>query len=140
MEIAIRKEPNGLLYMDKEICQKVVNIKGETKPAFTKEQLANPPYYYTIIDVDDIYSDCETIDFDDNFTFNIDKYNTRKQAEKQVDYENKIVDLIRKKYNINQELAILRQKDTRHEEYQEYFDYVEQCKAEVKQMLSTKMS
>lgn len=46
--------------------------------------------------------------------------------------EDEIVKLIRKRYTINQELAILRQRDTKPEEYQEYFDYVEQCKAEVK--------
>lgn len=47
-------------------------------------------------------------------------------------YEDKIVALIRKKYNVNQELAILRQRDTKPLEYQEYYDYVERCKAEVK--------
>ncbi len=51
---------------------------------------------------------------------------------KEQEYENKIVALIRKKYNVNQELAILRQRDTKPLEYQEYYDYVEQCKAEVK--------
>ena len=51
---------------------------------------------------------------------------------KQNQYENLIVSKIRKKYNINQELAILRQRDTKPEEYQEYFDYVEECKKEVK--------
>lgn len=60
----------------------------------------------------------------------------QRQAElecvKQNEYENKIVSLIRQRYNINQELAILRQRDTKPLEYQEYFDYVEQCKAEVK--------
>lgn len=51
---------------------------------------------------------------------------------KQLRHEDAIVSLIRKKYNVNQELAILRQRDTKPIEYQEYFDYVEQCKAEVK--------
>ena len=46
--------------------------------------------------------------------------------------EDEIVKLIRKRYSINQELAILRQRDTKPLEYQEYYDYVEQCKAEVK--------
>ena len=51
---------------------------------------------------------------------------------KEQEYENKIVALIRKKYNVNQELAILRQRDTKPEEFAEYNEYVEQCKAEVK--------
>lgn len=51
---------------------------------------------------------------------------------KQITYENKIVALIREKYNINQELALLRQKDTKAEEYNEYYAYVEECKAKVK--------
>ena len=49
-----------------------------------------------------------------------------------VSYENKIVALIRKKYNVNQELAILRQRDTKPEEFAEYNEYVEQCKSKVK--------
>ena len=51
---------------------------------------------------------------------------------KQHQYEDLIVSKIRKKYNVNQELAILRQRDTKPIEYQEYYDYVEQCKAEAK--------
>lgn len=58
------------------------------------------------------------------------------QAERELakknQYENLIVVKIRQKYSINQELAILRQRDTKPEEYQVYFDYVEQCKAEAK--------
>ena len=51
---------------------------------------------------------------------------------KQITYENKIVALIRERYNVNQELAILRQKDAKIEEYNEYYAYVEECKAKVK--------
>ena len=51
---------------------------------------------------------------------------------KQNEYENKIVALIRERYNVNQELAILRQKITKPEEYQTYYNYVEECKAKVK--------
>lgn len=58
------------------------------------------------------------------------------QAERELakknQYENLIVSKIRQKYSINQELAIIRQRDTKPEEYQVYFDYVEQCKAEAK--------
>lgn len=84
---------------------------------------------YKIVDLDDKYSDCHFDDFDENLDFSIDKYNARKQKEKEIEYENKIVTLVRQKYNLNQELAILRQRDTKPEEYLEYFNYVEECKA-----------
>lgn len=48
-------------------------------------------------------------------------------------YENEIVRRIRKKYSINQELAILRQRDTKSEEFAAYDAYVEECKAAVKE-------
>ena len=39
---------------------------------------------------------------------------------------------IRKKYTINDELAILRQRDEKPDEFGEYNEYVEACKAEIK--------
>ena len=54
---------------------------------------------------------------------------------KEQEYENKIVALIRKKYNVNQELAILRQREVKPEEFAEYNEYVEQCKKQVKNEL-----
>lgn len=50
-------------------------------------------------------------------------------------YEEKVIELIRQKYDINQELAIQRQRDTKPEEFQEYFNYCEECKAKVKEEL-----
>ena len=47
-------------------------------------------------------------------------------------YENEIVRMIRKKYTVNQELAILRQRDEKIDEFQAYNDYVEACKEYVK--------
>ena len=52
-------------------------------------------------------------------------------------YESEIIRRIRERYTINQELAILRQRDTKVEEFAEYNAYVEQCKAEVKKELTT---
>lgn len=40
--------------------------------------------------------------------------------------------LIRRKYTVSDELAILRQKDEKPNEYQEYFDFVEEIKAKLK--------
>ena len=47
-------------------------------------------------------------------------------------YEKKIVYLIRDKYTIDDELAILRQRDTKPEEFAEYNAYCEECKNIVK--------
>lgn len=47
-------------------------------------------------------------------------------------YEEKVVELIRRRYSIDDEIAILRQKDTKQEEYQEWYDYCESCKAQAK--------
>lgn len=47
-------------------------------------------------------------------------------------YENLIVTKIREKYSLNEELAILRQRDTKPTEFAEYNAYVEECKAAVK--------
>ena len=137
MIIAIRKEPNGRIYIDKEIYSRTQEIADENgnitiKPLFTDEELSQPPYNYTKVEVADIYSDCIGADFNEDFTFNVEKYNARKEKEKSVEYENKIVSLIRERYNVNQELAILRQKITKPEEYQTYYNYVEECKAKVK--------
>lgn len=45
-----------------------------------------------------------------------------------ISYEQLVSDLIRVKYTIDKELAINRQRDTKPEEFQEYFDFCEQCK------------
>lgn len=47
-------------------------------------------------------------------------------------YESLIVQKIRQRYSVNEELAILRQRDEKPEEFKEYHDYVEVCKAEAK--------
>ena len=50
-------------------------------------------------------------------------------------YETEIIRRIRQRYSVNQELAILRQRDTKVEEFAAYNAYVEACKAEVKEEL-----
>ena len=47
-------------------------------------------------------------------------------------YEERVVELIREKYSIDDEIAILRQKDTKQEEYQAWYNYCESCKAQAK--------
>lgn len=47
-------------------------------------------------------------------------------------YESLIIRKIRKRYSVNQELAILRQRDSKPAEFAAYNEYVEQCKAQAK--------
>lgn len=48
-------------------------------------------------------------------------------------YEEKVDSLIRGRYSLSEELGILRQKEVKKAEYDAYFTYCEQCKAEAKE-------
>ena len=48
-------------------------------------------------------------------------------------YEELVVMKIRERYTIDDELAILRQRDTKQDEFAEYNEYCEQCKAEARE-------
>ena len=50
-------------------------------------------------------------------------------------YEAMVIRKIRTKYTVNQELAILRQRDIKPAEFAEYNAFVEQCKVDVKKVL-----
>ena len=50
-------------------------------------------------------------------------------------YGDLVEKLIRKKYSLSAELAILRQKDTKPLEYEEYNQYAEDCKLQAKKFL-----
>lgn len=132
MEICIREN-----YIDKTCLTRthiVVDEDGKEHEElmYKREDLVKPPYNYKIVEIDDKYADCIMSDFNQDLSFSIDKYKSRKEVEAKIEYEKKIVALIRKIYNINQELAILRQRDTKPLEFEEYNAYVEQCKAEAK--------
>jgi len=45
-----------------------------------------------------------------------------------VTYGKTIAALVREKYSQDDEIAIIRQKETKPEQYEEYFNYVENCK------------
>lgn len=68
MVIAIRKEPEGYIYIDKTFLER-----------FGEEHLEE--YGYTLVEVDDKYFDCEGSDFNEDLTFNVEKYNARIQSE-----------------------------------------------------------
>lgn len=50
-------------------------------------------------------------------------------------YEELVVEFIREKYSINDELAILRQRDTKPEEYDVYNTFCENCKSRAKEIV-----
>jgi hypothetical protein len=47
-----------------------------------------------------------------------------------IPYEQRVVNRIRERYSVDDELAILRQRDSKPEEFAEYNDFVEKVKAE----------
>lgn len=47
-----------------------------------------------------------------------------------------IIEMVRERYDSNDEIAVLRQRDSKPEEYEEYNAYVEACKESVKAALS----
>lgn len=47
-----------------------------------------------------------------------------------IPYEQRVVARVRERYSVDDELAILRQRDTKPDEFAEYNEYVEQVKAE----------
>ena len=78
------------------------------------------PYKQKIVETEEnIIIDWEL----DNSYWDINKYNELVENE------------IAKKYTIKQELAIQRQKESKPEEYNEYFTYCEECKRKVKEKL-----
>ena len=50
-----------------------------------------------------------------------------------IPYEQRVVDRIRQVYSVDDELAILRQRETKPDEFVEYNEYVEQVKSEEKE-------
>lgn len=65
MKIAIKKDSNGKIYIDKTALKRL-----------DEETLINPPYNCSIVDVDK--EDCEASDFNEYLRFDINKYNLRK--------------------------------------------------------------
>ena len=62
-------------------------------------------------------------------------FNRLPETEKQSSYGDLVELLIRKKYTVGAELAILRQQNTKFGEFIEYNEYAEQCKAKAKEIL-----
>lgn len=114
----------------------IYNDDGDTivgyEPIYSDEVLINE-YGYSIIELpyDDILSD----DFDD-LIFNEEKYLERKSNELRIRYYIRVNELIRERYTLSEELSILRQRDSKKQEYDEYYKCCEECKAKAKNIFS----
>lgn len=53
-----------------------------------------------------------------------------------VSYNEQVNALIREKYSLSEELSILRQRDTKPDEFTAYYNYAEGCKSQVKEKLN----
>lgn len=131
MKIAIRKNDLFINYADR----------------FSDDEIISTPYNYQIaivpdnIDKDKItYTDFDIVD--GKYNFNVAKFNTRITVEKEkinnLEYKATIDKLIRQRYSVSDEIAILRQRDSKPEEYTEYNAYCEECKAQTKSELANK--
>ena len=61
----------------------------------------------------------------------------KKEVEHSQSYEDFVETLIRQKYSVSAELAILRQRDTKPNEFEEYNAYAEKCKIDARKRLLT---
>ena len=108
-------QENTEKYIGNDFVEKEVVIDGETHTITEAVEVEKEHQYFT----------CDLIVNE----------NPKKAELLEKQYENKVSTLIRKKYSLNAELAILRQRDTKPEEYQAYNEYAEQCKTLAKQEL-----
>jgi hypothetical protein len=47
-------------------------------------------------------------------------------------YKDRVIELVREEYSVDDELAILRQRDTKIEEFNAYNSFVEECKSQAR--------
>ena len=85
----------------------------------------------------DVPEDVDIKDFG-NGVFSETLYIARKQAEKERRYERLVERYIRQRYSLNAELAILRQRNTKPDEFLVYHAYAEECNEKAKAELSIK--
>lgn len=77
-------------------------------------------------------------DFDtlDGYTVERDTDDKPVRKDTGMNYETLVNDLIRNRYTLSEELSILRQQSSKAEEYEAYYNYCEECKAEAKRILA----
>lgn len=66
-------------------------------------------------------------------TDDFDEYDEVQPVINITDYNDRVNDLIRERYSLSEELAILRQRDTKPEEFATYNAFAEECKAKVRE-------
>ena len=108
MEICVRKEPSGLIYVDRTALSR-----------FSREELQKAPYSYAFVEVpsDDIHGS----DFNDDLTFNTAKYNARKTNESNTAQINELKEKLRQYDYIGVKIA------TGCATKEEYADEIAQC-------------
>lgn len=108
---------------------------------FNDDEIVAEPYNYQILEITDIIdlNRIEFSDFDninDEYIFNYKRFSERIALEekkaKNAKYKHQIDELIREKYSINDEIAIIRQRYTKPDEFVDYFEYIESVKKEIK--------
>lgn len=107
------------------------NTSGFTTYRLTGQQLGDFSNYTTVYRVGSDYVEYSN----DGTVYEEPTTHIKKELTKEEQYQNLVVNLIRQKYSINDELAILRQKEEKQEEYKAYYDYCEECKAKAKAQL-----
>ncbi len=65
----------------------------------------------------------------------VEKRLSRLNGTRESDYIAYVDELIRERYSVSAELAILRQRDVKPEEFAEYNAYAEECKRQAKEEL-----
>ena len=131
MEVCIRKESNGSIYIDREILGRKVLVQDEkgnvaSAPMFSKEQLSEPPYNYSFVNVP--YEDCVSDDFNDDLTFSEMKYNTRKSQEIA---EQRIAELKQKLFDTDYRAIKFAEGELTEEEYAPYREERRAWRAEI---------
>lgn len=56
--------------------------------------------------------------------------------ETDINYNEEVNNMVRQKYSLSEELAILRQRDSKPDEFEAYNEYAEYCKVEVKRRMA----
>lgn len=106
------------------------NTSGFTTYRLNGEQLGDFSGYTTIYRQGDDY-----IEYSNDGSVYEEPKKIVVELSKEKKYQILVVSMIRKRYSIDDELAILRQRDEKQSEYKEYFNYCEECKSKAKHEL-----
>lgn len=119
-------------FIDKNTIQKAPKpLKMGSKDIFTNsEQIHNEREFYRLVNTEypqdgKTYKPIYTLENNVIVKGWVETEDTRT-------YQERVVNRIREKYSVDDELAILRQRDTKPEEFAEYYNYVENIKHQEK--------